>query len=262
MNKILNISIWIVAIILIVVALGFVNRTKQEVVLVKPVINIDYETENRFISEADILSQIISPTDTGNLLLNKFSVNHIEEKLNNNHSIKDAQVYKTVDGKLVVNVKQRRPIVRVFSKNESYYIDEKGRLMPLSNKYAARLLVVNGNLNEPFAKRYKFNYSSLSDSLRNKTMLDDIYKLANYIDKSEFWKAQIEQIAVNKVSEFELIPKVGNHKIVFGGIRNLEGKFEKLMIFYKKGLAKTGWNEYSEINLKYKNQVVCKKRNI
>ena len=67
-------------------------------------------------------------------------------------------------------------------------------------------------------------------------------------------EAQIEQIAVNKLLEFELVPKVGNHKIVFGGIENLEGKFEKLMIFYKKGLSKTGWNEYSEINLKYKNQ--------
>jgi cell division protein FtsQ len=261
MNKWLQISIWTVAIILIIVALGFVEKSKSETVMPKPQINIDYETDNRFISESDVLSRIITPTDTGQLLLNNFSVNEIEEKLKNNHSIKDAQVYKTVHGKMVVNVKQRRPIVRVFSKDGSYYIDENGSLMPLSNKYAARLLVVSGNLNEPFVKRYKFNYNNLSDTLIDKTMLDDIYKLANYIDKSEFWKAQIEQIAVNKVSEFELIPKVGNHKIVFGEITNLEGKFEKLMIFYKKGLTKTGWNEYSEINLKYKNQVVCKKRN-
>jgi cell division protein FtsQ len=261
MSKVLNISIWIVAIVLIIVALGFVNNSRQQTVMLKPQINIDYESDNRFISEDDVMSQIISHADTGNLLLSNFHANYIEEKLNNNHSIKDAQVYKTVNGQLVVNVKQRRPIVRVFTKNGSYYIDEKGRLMPLSHKYAARLLVVSGNVNEPFAKRYKFNYSNLSDSLVDKTVLDDIYKLANYIDRSEFWKAQIEQIAVNKVSEFELIPKVGNHKIVFGDITNLEGKFEKLMIFYKKGLTKTGWNEYSEINLKYKNQVVCKKRN-
>jgi len=262
MNKWLQISIWIVTILLIIVTLGFVNESKNETVFSKPLINIDYETENRFISEEDVLSQIVSVVDTGILLLNRFNVTDIEEKLNNNHSIKGAQVYKTINGKLIVNVKQRRPIARIFPKNSvSYYIDENGNLMPLSNKYSARLLVVSGNLNEPFAKRYKFNYNSLHDTLMNKTMLDDIYKLTEYIDKSEFWKAQIEQIVVNKVSEFELIPKVGNHKIVFGEIDNLEGKFEKLMIFYKKGLSKTGWNEYTEINLKYKNQVVCKKRN-
>ncbi len=262
MNRWLQISLWSIAIALIAVVFGFVNKSKNEIVFEKPLIDIDYETENRFISETDVENQIVTKADTGDLLLSNFDVNHIEEKLNNDPSIKDAQVYKTVNGKLIVNVKQRRPIVRVFSKNGSYYIDENGSLMPLSNKYAARLLIVSGDLNEPFAKRYKFNYNNLSDSLVDKTILDDIYKLANFIDKSEFWKAQIEQIAVNKVSEFELIPKVGNHKIVFGGTSNLEGKFEKLMIFYKKGLSKTGWNEYSEINLKYKNQVVCKKRKI
>ncbi|MGB0888180.1 MAG: cell division protein FtsQ/DivIB [Vicingaceae bacterium] len=260
MNKILNISLWIIALSLIVVVLGFVNVSKQELTFKKPKVNIDYDTDNRFIDEEDILFQVLNKEDTGSLLLNKFNVAALEEKLVNNHSVKDAQVFKTIDGELVINIKQRRPIVRIFSKNESYYIDDKGFLMPLSNKYTARLLVVSGALNEPYAKRYAFNYNNLPDSLTEKTMLDDVYTIADYIDNSEFWKAQIEQIHVDKVSGFSLIPKVGNHKIVFGGIENLTGKFEKLMIFYNKGLNKTGWNEYSEINLKYKNQVVCTKR--
>jgi cell division protein FtsQ len=260
MNKILNISIWIVALSLIVLVLGFVNISKEELTFEKPVVKIDYDTDHRFIDENDILFQVLNKEDSGSLMLNRFNVTELEDKLSNNHSIKEAQVYKTIDGQLVISVKQRRPIVRIFSNNESYYIDENGRLMPLSNKYTARLLVVNGSLNEPFAQRYLFNYSNLNDSLTDETLLDDIYRIADYIDKSEFWKAQIEQIHVDKVSGFSLIPKVGNHKIVFGGIDNLDGKFEKLMIFYKKGLSKTGWNEYSEINLKYKNQVVCTKR--
>ena len=260
MNKVLQISIWVVTLLLILVTLGFVNISSHQTVFSKPIINIDYETENRFINENDILSQILNKEDTGSLLLNHFSVAKLEEKLDNNHSLKSVQVHKTIDGKLKVDVEQRRPIVRIFSKNESYYIDEQGNLMPLSNKYTARLLVVSGNLNEPFGKRYHFNYDNLNDTLIDKTLLDDIYKIADFVDNSEFWKAQIEQIHVNKVYEFELVPKVGNHKIVLGGVNNLEGKFEKLMIFYKKGLSKTGWNEYSEINLKYKNQVVCTKR--
>lgn len=260
MNKFLQISIWITVIAGIIVLLSFVNRSQQELIFTKPVIKIDYETENRFVDEEDILQQVLHKNDTGQLLLNRFDVSKLEQKLNNNHSIKNAQVYKTIDGKLVVNVKQRRPIVRIFSNNESYYIDEDGNLMPLSTKYTARLLVVSGELKEPYGKRYQFNYEHLNDSLIDKTLLDDIYKISKYIDQSEFFKAQIEQIYVNKVSDFELIPKVGNHKIVFGGVDNLDSKFEKLMIFYKKGLSKTGWNEYSAINLKYKNQVVCTKR--
>lgn len=259
MNRFVQIALWVLTLAGVVFLLSFVSKAKEQQTFTKPIIKIDYETENRFVDEEDILSQVLGVNDTGELLLKQFNVTELEEKLSSNSSIKEVQVYKTIDGQLNIEVKQRRPIVRVFSKNDSYYIDEKGNLMLCSNKYTSRLPVVSGNINEPFSKRYKFNYQNLHDTLTTKTLLDDIFKMADYIDKSEFWKAQIEQIHVNKVYDFELVPKVGNHKIVFGGTDNLESKFEKLMIFYKKGLSKTGWNEYSEINLKFKNQVVCTK---
>lgn len=259
MNKILQISLWVLVIAGIIVSLSFVNKAREQQTFQKPHVIIDYETENRFVDEQDILNQILTAEDTADLLLKNYNVLELEEKLSTNSSIKDVQVYKTIDGQLNIEVKQRKPIVRVFSKNDSYYIDENGKLMLWTNKYTSRLLVVSGEINEPFNKRYQFNYGNLQDTLQAKTLLDDVYKIAKYIDESDFWKAQIEQIHVNKVYDMELIPKVGNHKIVFGGVENLESKFEKLMIFYQKGLSKTGWNEYSEINLKFKNQVVCTK---
>jgi cell division protein FtsQ len=48
---------------------------------------------------------------------------------------------------------------------------------------------------------------------------------------------------------------------VFGEAKDFEEKFEKLKTFYTEGLNKTdGWNKYSTINIKYKNQVVCTKK--
>jgi len=258
-SRLFHILLWVVISISVIVVLGFVNKNQDDIVLKKPIINIDYETENRFISENDILSQIINPGDSSKKLISSFDVFEIETKINNNSSVKEAEVYRTIDGQLVVNVKQRRPIVRVYTATENYYIDEKGFLMPTSKKYTARVPIVNGFVRDSFGKGSAFNYANLSDSLTGGTMLDDIYKIAKYIDGSLFWKAQIEQIYVNKDLELELVPKVGNHKIVLGGIERFENKFNKLMIFYQKGLKKTGWNEYSEINLKYKDQVVCKK---
>ena len=90
--------------------------------------------------------------------------------------------------------------------------------------------------------------------------LKSLFLLANFVEKNSFWKAQISQIFVNENGDFELTPRVGGHIIIFGSSANLEGKFENLMTFYKKGLRRTGWNEYSVINLKFKNQVVCTKR--
>jgi len=258
-KKILNISAWLIFAVLLVITFSFVNKSENEMLLKKAIVNIDNSTENRFVSKQDILNQIMPPNDTLPTKIKAFNLLAIEKKLNNNAVIQKAQVYKTIDGKIVVNIKQRRPIVRVFSSSESYYIDEKGKLMPLSTKYTARVLVVNGNINEPFAKNYLYNLNHLPDSVARKTLLDDIYKISKYIDKSVFWKSQIEQMYVNKDLEFDLIPKVGNHKIVFGQAKDIDEKFNKLMVFYQKGLKKTGWNEYSKINLKYKNQVVCTK---
>jgi cell division protein FtsQ len=88
----------------------------------------------------------------------------------------------------------------------------------------------------------------------------ELHKIATYVDKDAFWKAQIEQIFVTAESEFVLIPKVGEHTIVFGTGDDIEIKFEKLMLFYKEGLSRVGWDKYSTINLKYKNQIVCTKK--
>jgi cell division protein FtsQ len=71
----------------------------------------------------------------------------------------------------------------------------------------------------------------------------------------------VHQINVTNEKELELYLAVGNHKIIFGDANDIEEKFKKLKIFYTEGLNKTdGWNKYSVINVKYKNQVVCTKK--
>lgn len=261
--KIIKIVLITLIIAAIAVVFGFADKEQTNQIFTKEnlIINIDYETENRFLDYEDIKDEVSYLKTPGQKFFNTLNTLDLERKIGNNSAIKDAQIYKTIDGKLHIDVKQRKPIARIFSKEESYYMDEFGKLMPLSSKYTSRLVVVNGFINEPYSKRYLLNYSSLEDSVAKKTLLDDIYLLTDYIHNSEFWRAQIEQVFVNKDFEFELIPKVGNHKIVVGGVDNLHTKFNKLLIFYKKALPKTGWNEYAEINLKYKNQIVCTKMN-
>lgn len=256
MNKYWQIAWWTFLVVGVAITWSFVQKAQQSLMVDAPIISIDNENENRFVDEADIMQQINFFADTLSYPMHELHILDLEKKLNRNFSIEEAQVYKTITGDLKVDVRQRKPIARVYTQNESYYMDEHGRLMPLSNSYTARVTIVNGVLNEPFAARYLNTYSQLHDSLKHKTMLDDVYRLVAYINSSDFWRAQIEQVYVNKDLEFELIPKVGNHKIVFGAADGLENKFEKLMLFYTKALTKTGWNEYSTINLKYKDQVV------
>jgi cell division protein FtsQ len=91
------------------------------------------------------------------------------------------------------------------------------------------------------------------------SVMNNLYKLSAFITKDKFLKAQIEQIYVDPKGEFELVPRVGTHIILMGRADNLQDKFERLFVFYRMGLSKTGWSRYNIINIKFKNQVVCSK---
>jgi cell division protein FtsQ len=101
------------------------------------------------------------------------------------------------------------------------------------------------------------NYKStdINDSVLKIQPLYGVHRLASYIDSSEFWKAQVDQVYLGENLEF--IPRAGGHTVVLGDFSSLDEKLNKLLIFYREGLNKVGWNKYSVINLSYKGQVVA-----
>ena len=98
---------------------------------------------------------------------------------------------------------------------------------------------------------------------------EDFGKLITFVErleKDEFWRAEIVQIIASATPagelEVQLVPRSGNFTILFGTVgvkRDNDEKLARLMTFYKKGLARTGWSEFRTVNVKYKGQVVCAK---
>lgn len=222
--------------------MGFVNREQENVVCKNLDIRINHDHESFFVEKEDIISIIV---EKGIKLIGKplseIDYNYFETLISTNPFIYNAEVYSTITGELKIDIIQRRPIIRIMgnSLGNNFYLDEQGKRMPLSRKYTLRVLIANGHI--------------------TKKILDDLFILAKYIDENKFWKAQIQQIYVDKDEEIYLIPRVGRHKIIFGDVSDLNENFSKLMIFYKKGLNYIGWNKYKTINLKYKDQIVCTK---
>ena len=165
--------------------------------------------------------------------------------------VESIKVYTNLSGQIILDVVEREPIVRVINTGYvDYYIDKSGLRMPVSDKFAARLLVVNGNIRDRYA--YK-------DSIHDPVLLD-AYKLASFIYADEYWKAQIEGIYINEDLEFELIPRIGDLYVLFGNTDNMIEKFEHLLLFYKECMQQFGWKDYKEINLKFEGQIVCTKK--
>ncbi len=269
MNKILDIVkkylIWVFILAYLIISFSFISKQNSKALCNKLLINVVDSSYNAFVRPQDVLGILRE----NNIIplhhrLDSINLNNIENIVLKNQSIEEVIAYKTIDGKVKINVSQRKPIVRILNYNgESYYLDEKGYVMSLSKNYTSRIVVALGKINEPYNLRKDINFAkkdSTLDDITKQSELYNIYTLAKYINDNKFLRALIDQIYINNDNEIELITKINPSVIKLGTIDNYKKKFKKLIIFYKNGLPKLGWNKYKSINLKYKNQVVCEKR--
>ncbi|MCB2197285.1 MAG: hypothetical protein KQH79_15605 [Bacteroidetes bacterium] len=260
-----NILVWSFIIAYLAVAMSFVKERRDKILCHDIKVEILDSMYNGFITETDI-EDFFHETDMNVIGSPVQSINtkELERKLKRYSSVKNAEVYVTLEGDIRVQIDQRNPILRVINKRgQSYYIDQEGTIMPLSSKYSSHVLVANGNIVEHYeVNRTRELYcDQLEQEQWDKNhLMCDLYTLSKFIYEDEFWKAQVEQIYVNNEWEFELIPRVGAHIITFGTIENYQKKFRNLRAFYLQGLNTVGWNEYEKINLKFDNQVICTKR--
>ncbi|MEO6253881.1 MAG: hypothetical protein ABIO79_11270 [Ferruginibacter sp.] len=213
-------------------------------------INIHGVSNNFFVDKKDILNAITAMERTNPVgkAIGSFNLKKMELELEKNVWIKSAELFFDNNEILQVSVQEREPIARVFTTTgTSFYIDDELAMLPLSEKFSARLPVFT---NFPSDKKVLAKADS--------NLLIGIKTISLAIQKDPFSMAMIEQVVITAQRSFEMIPKIGNQLIVFGDATGTEAKLSKLKLFYKEIMVKAGWNNYSVINVQYKNQVVAK----
>jgi cell division protein FtsQ len=64
------------------------------------------------------------------------------------------------------------------------------------------------------------------------------------------------------LGEFELTPRLSNTNIVIGNTDDLDSKLSDMKVFFLNKAVKPELYDYKIISLKYKNQIVCIKRQV
>jgi cell division protein FtsQ len=266
LKKVLKIAAWAVFIALLGFAMHFANGKHAERVMQFPEIVIESGADNAFLMVDDVVMRLnYKNVRLDNLKRKEINTDLIESIIKEMYEVQEASVHVNIDNTWVINMNLRRPIARVFNeKGESYYLDDRGKLMPTSQLYTAHVLPVSGNIKDQFSDLSVQEIIN-NDSLKTLSLLPQIYYLSEYVCNDPFLSALITQATVDKNGDFVLTPIVGNQKIIFGRAENrklVEERFKKLLVFYRDALPYAGWSKYESINLKYKNQVVCKKRGV
>jgi len=251
-KQILLTALWLAISVGVIVLLAAAVRNKDARTCKAIKIDIKEVSTNFFVDDNDV-RKVIADAMNGKpegMPIGRFNLRKIETELEKSTWIKQAELFFDNNENLVVTIYEREPIARVFNlSGNSFYIDTAIKVLPLSEKFSARLPVFT-------------NFPSLNMVLSGKDsiLLHSIKTLSLAILKDSFRMAMIEQVVITPQNTFEMVPKIGDQTIVFGDATDIDAKFDKLKIFYKEIIANVGWGKYSVINLQYKGQVVAKIR--
>jgi len=265
MKKWLKITLWSIFIIGLVTVIVFVKSAMAEKLVPAPEISIHADAENAFLTNGELHDKL----KRANLLFDgqrrdQLQTEAIEKFISSISQVKKVEVFQFLDGSWKIDVDMRVPIARIFNKfGESFYLDEEGNTMSLTQSHTARALVFSGEIKD---KKSSISVAKIinNDSLISIRKLDDIYRISSYVCNDPLFHSLIGQVYLNKSGDFVLIPLVGDQKIIFGSAYSdseVEEKFKKLKIFYKEAMPYEGWETYKEISLKFDGQIVCKKKN-
>jgi len=243
--------VWVVSLAGVVALMSFIEIKKNEVKCKD--IKVIIPGIESFIDRQEV--DLILKRTTGELvgrLLHNVDIHKIEEALKANPYIENAKVYAEMDGVINIRINQREPVLRILNvAGQDFYIDKNGFKLPLSQSFVPNVVVANGFILE--------NFSGKVDTLKT-DLAKGLYQTAMFIRSDTLWNEQIEQLYVNNKREIEMVPRVGDHRIVLGEADSLDAKFRNLRVFYTKALPNVGWDAYKTINIKYANQIVCERR--
>lgn len=202
---------------------------------------IDIDDKYNFINEEDItkllkenklypIKKVISHKDA----------DKIEKALSKMSLSKEVECY-VGDSTLYIDITQRKPVYRVYSNNESYYVDNDRKIMPTSKNFTAKVPIVLGYVDKTDASEI-------------------VYDIVSYLEEDKYWNSLFKQIYITSNGELILISRQGVEEILLGDINEYKEKLNTLRKWYEQYPERNCDTLYSRVNLKYDNLIYCTRK--
>ncbi len=246
-RKILQVFLTIVVSTGCVIAIVSASNIEDSKTLAGIEVHFKNDKKYHFIEENEIMDLAINNRniDIMHTPMSRLDIHSMEQIIMADPWVAHAQVYIDNNRTLQMYVTQRIPVARIFQQDtRSYYIDGTLSIMPLSKNYIYYTTVVT-------------NVPEIKNDSTGFALRQQIVRVVNTIQADSFWNAQISEVIVDSAGAFELIPVLGNHKILLGDASNLKDKLNNLFLFYKNVLNRIGWDKYETLDMRFKDQVVA-----
>ncbi|MCC5918792.1 MAG: hypothetical protein JJU02_15840 [Cryomorphaceae bacterium] len=201
-------------------------------------IHIENHPFAAILQEDDLLEKMDEVLGSGSAIRTKeTNIGLLEEILDDFPHIRKSEVFSSLAKELHAHVRVRVPIARVFENKRSFYLDENGAEMPLSEHYTAPVILVTG--------KYQ--------TWERRNLVDLIERLS----ADSFFADNISGIDVSENGICTLLPKTHRFNVVLGSEGNIEERLLKLKAFWMFGLHREKVEQLAKIDLRFNQQVIC-----
>ncbi len=246
-RKILQVVLTVLVSTGCIIAIVSASRIDDNQTATSVAVHIKNDKKYHFIEQKEIMDLAINNRniDVEHTPLSKLDIHSMERLIEADPWVANAQVFVDNAHVLQMYVTQRIPVVRMFQTNSvSYYLDTTLSIMPLSTSNIYYTTVVT-------------NVPELTNDSASWALRKQIVSLVQAIQADSFWSAQVSQVIVDSDATFELLPVLGDQRILFGDATRINEKLNNLFVFYKKVLNRIGWDKYETLDVRFKGQVVA-----
>lgn len=225
--------------VLVIFLFSFTSKRNSKRKIAK--VDVVFVGDNSLFLKTEAVNKLLieNNANPSTVRKDKLDLNKIEQMLNAQEMIATADVYVGINGVLKAVVRQKTPIARFYSNKESFYIDSEGGRMPLSVNFTARVPLVSGEINKKNNK--------------------DLFKLFKVIYDDAFLQKNIIGIQIMSNGSLLMQNRNYNYQIDFGGLINIEQKFQNYKAFFQRVSLDGSLDKYKKIDLRFAAQVVCTK---
>jgi cell division protein FtsQ len=235
-NKLAYIKVLVMVVGFIALASFSYNRHKNRNI---KAVDISFYQEKQLFIQKTAVNKLLIQNDepVKKVPVELLDLNLVEKQLESHPMIENAEVYIDLESRLHADIKQREPIARAVG-NEEYYLDSKGKIMPLSDYYSARVPIILG---------------------LHKKDTASVFQLIQEIRQDLFFNQQTTMVKSHAKNLYSLRIRSHDFDVFVGKAENLKQKFMNFKAFYVKAKKDSLLGLYKSVDLQYGKQVVCKK---
>lgn len=217
---------------------------------------------NKYLSEEFFIHHILK--HYGNPVgksMDEIDIRAIHKVLRDIPHLKDVQIYKTPDAVLMIEIRLRKPLMRVYDlSGRDYLVDAEGYIMPEIAELPLWTLCVSGYVPSLNRKYWGKKIDEL-DTVQNLQMAALYYAwlVALAFERYNSVEPLISQIVVKNKDEFWLIPAVSNLIIRFGSSQRIDEKIGQLEVLLRDVLPHIPSGKYEVVDITIPNQFIMKK---